>query len=186
MGRPPACVTPALHLPLLLLYTLYTPLPVIGRKYDLLFKWIAVDAVLTLVAVLLFFLLFSFLLLFRSVFVFVFLSKLPTSTTPREFTFSQRTRLVPRCVYVLHCLLVYMYVPCVCIRVYVLVSLVFNIFVALCFGSLIISLSRSLAIFALKKPNTFCVLFCYYYLCVCVYLEDWLTVANYIYWVCTL
>lgn len=39
----------------------------------------------------------------------------------------------------------------------------------------------SLAIFALKKPNTFCVLFCYYYLCVCVYLEDWLTVANYIY-----
>lgn len=76
---------------------------------------------LTLVAVLLFFLLFSFLLLFRSVFVFVFLSKLPTSTTPREFTFSQRTRLVPRCVYVLHCLLVYMYVPCVCIRVYVLV-----------------------------------------------------------------
>lgn len=33
------------------------------------------------------------------------------------------------------------------------------------------SLSRSFAIFALKKPNTFCVLFCYYYLCVSV--EDW-------------
>lgn len=70
---------------------------------------------LTLVAVLLFFLLFSFLLLFRSVFVFVFLSKLPTSTTPREFTFSQRTRLVPRCVYVLHCLLVCMYVCAACV-----------------------------------------------------------------------
>lgn len=56
-------------------------------------------------------------------------------------------------------------------------SLVFNTFIALCVffsssvRSLSLSLSRSFAIFALKKPNTFCVLFCYYYLCVSV--EDW-------------
>lgn len=112
---------------------------------------------------------FSPLLLFitvRSVFVFVFLSKLPTSTTPREFTFSQRTRLVPRCVYVLHCLLVYMHVPYVCIRVYVFVSLVFNIFVALCVGSLIISLSRSLLS---KNPTHF--VFCFVIIicaCACI------------------
>lgn len=137
---------------------------------------------LTLVAVLLFFLLFSFLLLFRSVFVFVFLSKLSTSTTPREFTFSQRTRLVPRCVYVLHCLLVYMYVPCVCIKVYVLVSLVFNIFVALCVGSLIICLSLSRDLCSQKTQHILCfvLLLLSVRVRVCI-LEDWLTVANYIY-----
>lgn len=112
-----------------------------------------------------------------ALFLFLFsCSKLPTSTTPQEFTSCQCTRLVPRCVYVFHGLLV-----CVCVfaweslcicefgfqYIYCLVCFLFE------FGSLIIalSLSRSFAIFALKKPNTFCVLFCYYYLCVSV--EDW-------------
>lgn len=116
---------------------------------------------------------FSPLLLFITVshcFLFLFsCSKLPTSTTPQEFTSSQCTRLVPRCVYVFHDLLVCSYKS-----LYVFVSLVFNTFIALCVvfsssvRSLSLSLSRSFAIFALKKPNTFCVLFCYYYLCVSV------------------
>lgn len=101
---------------------------------------------LTLVAVLVF---FSPLLLFITVshcFLFLFsCSKLPTSTTPQEFTSSQCTRLVPRCVYVFHDLLV-----CVCSHesVYVFVSLVFNTFIALCvfFSSSVRSLSLSLSL----------------------------------------
>lgn len=101
---------------------------------------------LTLVAVLVF---FSPLLLFITVshcFLFLFsCSKLPTSTTPQEFTSSQCTRLVPRCVYVFHDLLV-----CVCSykSLYVLVSLVFNTFIALCvfFSSSVRSLSLSLSL----------------------------------------
>lgn len=57
---------------------------------------------------------FSPLLLFITVshcFLFLFsCSKLPTSTTPQEFTSSQCTRLVPRCVYVFHSVLVCVYV----------------------------------------------------------------------------
>lgn len=107
-----------------------------------------------------------------ALFLFLFsCSKLPTSTTPQEFTSSQCTRLVPRCVYVFHSLLV-----CVCSyeSLHVFVSLVFNTFIALCvfFSSSVRSLSLSLSAALLrsllsKNPTHF--VFCFVIIiCACL------------------
>lgn len=120
-----------------------------------------------------FFLLFSFLLLFRTVFCFCFLVQNYLRQQPLK-----SLHLV-NVLDLFHAAYTYSTVClCVCVcsykSLYVFVSLVFNTFIALCVffsssvRSLSLSLSRSFAIFALKKPNTFCVLFCYYYLCVSV------------------
>lgn len=128
---------------------------------------------LTLVAVLVFFLLFSFLLLFRTVFCFCFLVQNYLRQQPLKSLHLVNVLDLFHAAYTYSMICLYV---CVCSykSLYVFVSLVFNTFIALCvfFSSSVRSLSLSLSPALLrsllsKNPTHF--VFCFVIIiCACL------------------